>query len=171
MDAWDGYPASRDRVVKGWVDAHARNPVVLTGDVHAHWASEVLTDWNDPDSGVLGSELVTSSITSGGDGYDTPTGQHPWAAWNPNLRFWTNLRGYVRTTITPDQLTADFRCVPAVTTPDAEVFTRATFAVEDGVRGLQQTADNPLPPASPARRRLPSDQEIIDDTIREETGG
>jgi alkaline phosphatase D len=171
MDSWDGYPASRDRVVQGWLGAGVRNPVVLTGDVHAHWASDVLADWTDPTSEVLGSELITSSITSGGDGYDSATGQHPWAAWNPNLRFWTNLRGYVRTTITPDELTADFRCVPAVTTQNAEVFTRATFVVEDGVRGLQQTADNPLPARSDARQALPSDAQIIEDTIREETGG
>ncbi len=171
MDAWDGYPASRERVVRGWVDAHVRNPVVLTGDVHAHWASDVLADWTDGSSDVLGSELVTSSISSGGDGYDSATGQHPWAEWNPNLRFWTNLRGYVRTTITRDELTADFRCVPAVTVPDAEVFTRASFVIEDRVRGLQQTADNPLPARSAARRALPSDQQIIEDTIREETGG
>jgi alkaline phosphatase D len=171
MDAWDGYQASRERVVRGWVKAGVRNPVVLTGDVHAHWASDVLADWTDGDSAVLGSELVTSSITSGGDGYDSATGQHPWAAWNPNLRFWTNLRGYVSTTITPESMTADFRCVPAVTQPGAPVFTRASFTLQDGVRGLQQTADNPLPARSLARRALPGDEQVIADTVREETGG
>jgi len=171
MDAWDGYPASRDRVVKSWVDAGVRNPVVLTGDVHAHWASEIRTDNVDDQAPVVGSELVTSSISSGGNGYDAPTGQHPWAAWNPNLKFWTNLRGYVSTTITRDSLTADFRCVPVVTTPGAEVFTRATFVIEDGVRGLQRTADHPLPTRPALRSSLPSDAQIIEDTIREETGG
>ena len=174
MDAWDGYPASRQRVTQGWVDAGVRNPVVLTGDVHAHWASDLYLDYDNPGA-VVGSELVTSSITSGGNGYDSPTGQHPWAAWNPNLRFWTNLRGYVSTTITPDALTARFRCVAAVTTPGAEVFTRAEFVLDDGERGLRQTADNPLP--SPAARRsavapvtvAPSDAQIIADTVREET--
>ncbi|GAA1930138.1 alkaline phosphatase D family protein [Nocardioides lentus] len=170
MDAWDGYAASRDRVVQGWQDARVRNPVVLTGDVHAHWASEVLRDPEDGDSAVLGSELVTSSITSGGDGYDQPDGEHPWADWNPNLRFWTNLRGYVSTTITPDSLTADFRCVPRVTTPDAGVFTRRRYVIEDQVRGLQLALDDPQPPASFSARSLPSDEQIIRDTIREETG-
>jgi len=171
MDAWDGYPASRDRVVQGWVDTGVRNPVVLTGDVHACWASDVLADYADPASPVLGSELVTTSITSGGNGYDSPTGEHPWSAWNPNIRFWTNLRDYVSTTITPESLTADFRCVRQVTVPDSEVFTRTSFVIADGVRGLQQVADNPLPADSGARRRLPDDAQIIEDTIREETGG
>ncbi len=168
MDSWDGYPAARDRVMRAWRRAKVRNPLVLTGDVHAHWASDVLTDWEDPSTAV-GSELITSSVTSGGNGYDEPTGTHPWAPWNPNLKFWTNLRGYVRTTITRDSLAADFRCVPAVTTEGADVFTRRSYVVEDRVRGLQQTADNPLPASSAARRRLPSDAEIIADTIEQES--
>ena len=32
MDSWDGYVASRDRVVSAWTAAGVRNPVVLTGD-------------------------------------------------------------------------------------------------------------------------------------------
>ena len=167
MDSWDGYPASRRRVTQGWVDAGVRNPVVLTGDVHAHWASDLYVDYAEPTTPV-GSELVTSSITSGGDGYDDPDGAHPWAEWNPNLRFWTNLRGYVSTTITSAELKADFRCVPQVTQPGAEAFTRATFTIEDGVPGLQRTADNPLAAARSARR---SDEQVIADTIREETHG
>ncbi|WP_322457776.1 alkaline phosphatase D family protein [Nocardioides bizhenqiangii] len=166
MDAWDGYPATRDRVVQSWTDAGVRNPVVLTGDVHAHWASDVYADFADPSSGVVGSELVTSSISSGGDGYDEPTGTHPWAAWNPNLRFWTNLRGYVSTTITPDALTARFRCVPKVTEPGAAAFTRATFVIEDGVRGLQEEGASLRPRRT---NDAPGRDRIIRDTIREET--
>ncbi|MBM2619875.1 alkaline phosphatase D family protein [Actinoplanes sp. LDG1-06] len=145
MDSWDGYAASRDRITRGWVDAGVRNPVVLTGDVHAHWADELKLDYADPTSRTVGTELVCSSITSTGNGADVPTGQHPWAAWNPHLRFYNNQRGYVRTRITPDSLTADFRVVPYVTTPGAPVHTRATFVVEDRRPGLHQTADNPTP--------------------------
>ncbi|WP_030482495.1 alkaline phosphatase D family protein [Nocardioides aequoreus] len=168
MDAWDGYPASRDRVVSSW--AGVRNPVVLTGDVHAHWASEVLADFDDPDSQVVGSELVCSSITSGGSGYDEPTGQHPWAAYNPNLRFWTNLRGYVRTRITPETFEADFRCVPQVTQPGAAAFTRATFRLTDGRRGLEQVADNPAPLVTTLRAPR-TDAEKIADTLEAEGAG
>ena len=169
MDAWDGYPASRDRVVRSWVDAGVRNPIVLTGDVHAHWGSNVLTDWSDAASPVLGEEFVCSSITSGGNGYDQPNGTHPWAAQNPNLTFWTNLRGYVNTTITPDSLTVDYRCVPEVRSGQAEAFTRATFVVDDGVRGMRKVADNPLP-TTLARRAPRSEEQIIADTIEAETG-
>lgn len=163
MDAWDGYPASRRRITKGWVDAGVRNPIVLTGDVHAHWASDLYLDYADPERPV-GSEFICSSITSGGDGYDEPTGTHPWFAQNPNLRFWTNLRGYVRTTITPREFRADFRCVPKVSTQGAEAFTRATYVVEDGVRGMRQVASAKRSLRAP---RVPREK-IVRDTLRAE---
>lgn len=47
MDAWDGYRGSQERVAQGWVDAGVRNPVVLTGDVHTHWANELKADYAD----------------------------------------------------------------------------------------------------------------------------
>ncbi|KAJ1684755.1 hypothetical protein LUZ63_020026 [Rhynchospora breviuscula] len=164
MDAWDGYTASRDRITKGFVDAGVRNPVVLTGDVHAHWGSDLYDDYAADSPRTVGSELVTSSITSGGDGYDSPTGEHPWFPQNPNLRFWTNLRGYVNTTITPDSLSADYRVVPKVSVKDQPALTRATYAIEDRRPGLQQVSSTPVP--SPLRAATPrSDAEIIRDTI------
>src|SRR5688500_8074543 len=62
MDAWDGYAANRDRVVAGF--RHTRNTVVLTGDVHAAWAADIKERWNDPTSRTIGTELVSTSITS-----------------------------------------------------------------------------------------------------------
>ena len=165
MDAWDGYPASRQRITQGWVDAGVRNPVVLTGDVHAHWGADLRLEPGNLESPVVGSEFITSSITSGGNGYDKPDGLHPWAAWNPDLRFWTNLRGYLRTTVTSEAMTTDFRCVPVVTTPDAAAFTRATYVVEDGVPGLQEVAARPRR----TRNAVPSDEQIIADTIEAES--
>ncbi|MCA2212676.1 alkaline phosphatase D family protein [Jidongwangia harbinensis] len=165
MDSWDGYAASRDRITRGWLAAGVRNPVVLTGDVHAHWADDLKLDYADPTSRTVGTELVCSSITSGGDGTDVPTGAHSWAPWNPHLRFYNNQRGYVRTRITAGAFTADFRVVPYVTRPDAPAHTRATFVIEDRVPGLHQTADQPTP-AAPSTLRAPSS---APDTVRQET--
>ena len=166
MDSWDGYAASRDRITRGWVDAGVRNPVVLTGDVHAHWADELKLDYTDPTSRTVGTELVCSSITSTGDGADVPSGQHPWAAWNPHLRFYNNQRGYVRTTITKDAMTADFQVLPYVTRPGAAVHTRASFVIEDRVPGLQQIADNPTPGGAAALR---SGGDLGAATVRQES--
>jgi alkaline phosphatase D len=139
MDAWDGYVASRERITEGWLDAKVRNPVVLTGDVHAHWASDLKADYDDPDSKTVGAELVCTSITSTGDGTDSDPADHPYLAINPHLRFYNNQRGYVLTRIGKDEMKADFKTLPTVRTRDAEVSTKATFVIEDGVPGVKQT--------------------------------
>jgi alkaline phosphatase D len=135
-DTWDGYPASRDRVVDSWVDAGVRNPVVLTGDIHSHWAADVRRRWNDPAAPVVGTELVSSSISAGGDGSESPPQTSGLLTENPHIRFSNNRRGYVRTRITETDLTADFRVVPYVQRAGAPVETRATFVVEDRRPGL-----------------------------------
>jgi alkaline phosphatase D len=169
MDAWDGYVASRQRITQGWVDAGVRNPVVLTGDVHAHWASDLKLDYDDPTSTTVGTELVCSSITSGGDGADSIPGDHPFLQINPHLRFYNNLRGYVRTTITPGEMRADFRSLAYVQEPGAEVFTRASFAIEDGKPGLHQVDDNPTSAAIRARSASADPAQVIADTVAWET--
>lgn len=168
MDAWDGYAASRDRITRGFVDAGVRNPVVLTGDVHAHWAAELKLDYADPTSRSVGTELVCSSITSGGDGSDAPLTAHPWLPWNPHVKMQNNLRGYVRTTITPEQMTADFRVVPRVSQPGAAATTRASFVIEDRVPTLNLVADNPIAVAG-TTRRAPVGAPTGQDTIEAET--
>ncbi|MBB5784121.1 alkaline phosphatase D family protein [Nonomuraea jabiensis] len=164
QDAWDGYVASRQRITQGWVDAKVRNAVVLTGDVHAHWASDLKLDYDDPTGPSVGSELVATSISTGGDGADSDPSTHPFLAINPHLKFYNNQRGYVLTKIERDQLTADFRVVPKVQTPGAEVYTRATFVVEDRVPGVQQTYLRPLDPTLRAQQQL-----TVEETVRLET--
>ena len=72
MDGWDGYAASRDRVLGYVKQRRIANVVVLTGDVHANYAAELKADFDDPTSDTIGTELVGTSITSGGDGFDVP---------------------------------------------------------------------------------------------------
>ena len=59
------------------------------------------------------------------------------AAWNPHLKFYTGNRGYVNTRITKDAMTADFLTLDYVTTPGSPVSKKASFAIRDGVPGLQ----------------------------------
>ncbi|WP_216210390.1 alkaline phosphatase D family protein [Amycolatopsis aidingensis] len=138
MDAWDGYQGSRERVVRGWQDARVRNPVVLTGDVHTHWANELKADYADPDSPAVGTELVTTSISSGGNGADSDPSTNPNLRRNPHIKFFNAQRGYVRTRIDRHQIRADFRVLDKVTEPDAAVSTRASFLISDRRRGLTE---------------------------------
>ncbi|KNX38890.1 alkaline phosphatase D family protein [Luteipulveratus halotolerans] len=135
-DAWDGYRPERDAVANGWVAAGVRNPVVLTGDVHRHFAANVCrtSDLTDP----IGAELITSSISSTGI---RGTEGDPNISASPNVLYGKNWRGYVRATVTASSLTADFRCVDDVdktSYADVRVFTDKTFVVEDGARRLTE---------------------------------
>ena len=133
-DAWDGYVGNRDRIVAGL--GNVRNPVVLTGDVHAHWAAEVKERFEDPSSPTVATELVATSITSGGDGSETRDDTAATLADNPHIRFYNNRRGYVRTRFTAHEMRADFQVVPFVSRPGAPVQTRASFVVPDREPGL-----------------------------------
>jgi alkaline phosphatase D len=135
MDSWDGYRASRARIQQGWIDRGTRNPVVLTGDVHRAWASDLKADYNNANSATIGSELVTSSVSSSGDGDGSTT--IPDVGTNPWLKFFNNRRGYVRTTISPTQLRADFRNVAKVSEHGAAASTVKSFVIQEGQPGLQ----------------------------------
>jgi alkaline phosphatase D len=138
MDAWDGYVASRDRILGGIAERRAANPVVLTGDVHQHWAADLKADFDDPDSETLGSELVCSSITSGGDGSaGSPPANRVVFAESPHVKYNDNRRGYVRCQVDRKQWKADFRVVPYVKRPGAPVATDKSFVIEAGRPGLQ----------------------------------
>ncbi len=137
MDAWDGYAASRDRVLSGIVTRGVRNPIVLTGDVHQSYAADIKADFNDQASATIGSEFVGTSISSGGDGSDTSAGGLLQLAENPHIKFYNRQRGYVRCALIPEAWRSDFRVVPYVSEPGAPIFTRASFVVEAGSPGLQ----------------------------------
>jgi alkaline phosphatase D len=134
MDTWDGYRASRTRIQRGWVERRVRNPVVLTGDVHSSWANELKADYEDERSATIGTELVTTSVSSGGDG--TADRAVPDASTNPHLRFYSNRRGYVRTRIGRSELRADFRSLESVSERGVPATTAGSFVVLDGRPGL-----------------------------------
>src|SRR5215475_5191794 len=50
MDKWDGAVAARDRLLAAVEDARLSNLIVLTGDVHNHWAGELKKNFDDPNS-------------------------------------------------------------------------------------------------------------------------
>ncbi|WP_217132682.1 alkaline phosphatase [Streptomyces sp. AC558_RSS880] len=136
MDAWDGYRASRGRLVAGAKAAGVANWLVLTGDVHVAYAFDIKDDFDDPDSAVLGTELTCTSVASGRDGAEHPANWDTYMRANPHLRFYDGRRGYVRIELGRANARADYRIVPAVTTPGAPVSTAASFVTEAGSPGL-----------------------------------
>lgn len=145
MDAWDGYPAARQHITDFVASKNINNVIVLTGDVHASWASNLMADFNNPDAPIFGAEFVGTSITSGGDGSDVRADTEKVLADNPNIKFFNNFRGYVRCRVTPKQWRADYRVVPFVTSPGADISTRASFIFEKDQQGLKEIEVNTVP--------------------------
>ncbi|EGK13910.1 phosphodiesterase/alkaline phosphatase D [Desmospora sp. 8437] len=130
-----------------WNLAHDRvsNPVVLTGDVHANWACDLLADFDHPTSTVVGTEFVGTSISSGGDGSDFRRSARRILDHNPHIHFHNNHRGYVRCRLTPQYWQTDYRVVPYVSRPGAPILTRASFVVENGRPGISQISEISVP--------------------------
>ncbi|MCM3670948.1 alkaline phosphatase [Mesobacillus maritimus] len=145
MDSWDGYPAARERITNFVTEKNMNNLVVLTGDVHASWASNLMTDYNNPDAPIFGAEFVGTSISSGGDGSDWRADTQKTLDQNPNIKFFNNFRGYVRCRVTPQQWRADYRVLPYVKQPGADISTRASFIYEKNQDGIKEIATSTVP--------------------------
>jgi alkaline phosphatase D len=128
--------AARDRLLAAVEDARLANLIVLTGDVHNHWAGELKKNFDDLHSATLGIEFVATSIASGGDGFDTNDTFKTLFAQNPHIKFFNNQRGYVRHVVTPERWQADFQVLDKVSLRDGHVSTRKSFVVENGKSGL-----------------------------------
>ncbi|NEA17997.1 alkaline phosphatase D family protein [Streptomyces halstedii] len=136
MDCWDGYPASRQRIMDGAEAAGIENLMVLTGDVHVAYGFDLKKDFDDPASRTVGTEIVATSVTSGKDGAARPANWDNLTRANPHLRFYDGRRGYVLVGLDREKARADFRTVSAVTTPGAPVSTAGSFVTEAGNPGL-----------------------------------
>jgi alkaline phosphatase D len=133
-DNWNGYPAARARLVEQLTTRKARNPVILSGDIHAFLVNDVTARAGEPDSGVVATELVATSITSNGrpqKGYDA------WRPKNPNVHLArSDVRGYLRLSVKPERLHADLVAVDDIKRDDSPTHVLAAYDVADGKPGI-----------------------------------
>ena len=132
-DAWDGYPAARERLLDSLSSERVRNPVVLGGDVHTFYASQLKRDFDNPASPVVASEFVTTSITSESWSQERINRYLPD---NPHILLAdSRFRGYTRADVTPKRFQVDLRAMETVQRRDAPCRTLASFVVDDGIPG------------------------------------
>ena len=135
-DDWNGYPASRQRLLARIAQTKVPNPVVIGGDIHSFFANDLHLDFDDPNSPVVATEFVGTSITSDGPPYDMFTGFLPD---NPHIRFFeSRKRGYVSVNVDAKQMTTRMRVISDVADARATVSTLKTFAVENGRPGVAE---------------------------------
>jgi alkaline phosphatase D len=133
-DGWDGYPAARRRLLDYLGQRKPANPVVIGGDVHSFWVTDLKPDWDDAASPVVATEFVGTSITSQAGASRQQV--EAILGDSPHVRFVdTTRRGYVRVEATRERLRADLRAMRGVDQPRAEADTLASFVVEDGRPG------------------------------------
>jgi alkaline phosphatase D len=131
-DNWDGYVAER-QLLLDWIAQHGtRNPVVLTGDSHQAWVRNVPPDIHRFDAPPVATELMGTSVSSGGDAEgSTEIGPLPG---NPHILLRDDRRGYVRCVLTRDTWTSEFRLVPS-RARGLPASTLATAVIENGRAG------------------------------------
>lgn len=94
-DGWDGYAASRQRILDMVVNKRIENPVSIGGEIHAFYAGIVNADALDLDSPPALSEVLCTSISSGGGGDERYNETLDLFSENPFARYFENrVRGY-----------------------------------------------------------------------------
>ncbi|WP_238008992.1 alkaline phosphatase D family protein [Dactylosporangium sp. AC04546] len=137
LDQWDGYAPQRARLLQHLVAAQVRNPVVLAGDIHSTWMSELRVDPDRLEQAPVAVEFTATSISS-----DFPIAfDGPLKALNPTLNphvryFDGSRRGYLRCTVDRHAWRTDARTVDTIEVRESPVTTTASYTVESGTARL-----------------------------------
>ncbi|WP_240653089.1 alkaline phosphatase D family protein [Sphingomonas crocodyli] len=127
LDAWDGYPAARERLYASFRKAESR-PIVLSGDSHAFWVN----DLQDAEGRLVAAEFGTSSITSPSQGDmlpQLPLGQMLMQS-SPEVAFCDQkAKGYIVLTLTHDRASADYVAVSTIMAKPYDTKSIGTFDV------------------------------------------
>lgn len=151
-DAWDGYPAEKEKILNFIEDKKVSNVVFVSGDTHMSWAFEVLNDMPEKIAYQNGEEVVHAvefgvpSITSksSGEYYDTKEEMLEQEQkllqpeFNPHLKYANLLEhGYVLLEITKNEVIASFIYVPTVKKPTDEMVAYKKIRVKNGTNTLE----------------------------------
>lgn len=138
-DSWDGYPATRTRLLQALQQHPPRNTVVFGGDIHQNYVCNVVADGPDNATSpkrILASEFCGTSISSRAgttQGKLDALRQH-----NPHILLARcDERGYVLNEITPTLWRTTLRAVRNPLDGDSAVYDLARFVVQDRNPGPQ----------------------------------
>ena len=139
-DTWEGYQASRDRVLDLLETERIRDVAILSGDLHSSWAFDVARNpWSGyqgaTGEGSLAVEFLAPAISSP-PLFSSP-GRRELApflrALSPHLKFLDgDSRGYVLLDITKTEMRGEWYFVPSVLVRSAEETRAAAFVCERG---------------------------------------
>ena len=139
MDSWPGYAYERRRLLEFLRDRRVPNPVVLTGDIHTNWVNDLRVDDHKPETPVVATEFVGTSISSSGDGADKLENSEADPVREP-------VRSIFQSPARLRSLHGDARrsggaiskCSSESPSPHEPISTRASFVIEAGTPGAKQ---------------------------------
>ncbi len=139
-DGWDGYPVARDRLFESLRASQADNPIILSGDVHTFYATDLRPDFNRAVSSrnpVIATEFCGTSVTSGSRSQARTL---EYVDMNPHVKYGrSDKRGFMLIEITPAATSTIFVGLDNVRDPNTRATRLATFSVADGKPGAKRT--------------------------------
>ena len=131
LDVWEGYPVAREQFLQ---DLHefARNPVVLSGDLHTSLAANLVPAGREQPVAVeMMTGAVSSPVLESVFPDKVPNGiRDATLAQNPNIRFLDIAhRGWLAVTVTPDSCSGEWHLVDTVLSRDYKSRLAATLSV------------------------------------------
>lgn len=139
LDSWDGYQAERERVFS-LMQRQQKNLVVLAGDTHNAWASDLYDEFGRR----VGVEFATAAVSSPGLECSYPDQSAAKVAdcmmeMLPGLRYaQTSLRGYMVILANQHELRCDWRFVDTVLQHEFKAETGRSLRVLAGQKKLQE---------------------------------
>lgn len=139
-DGWDGYPAARTRLFDTLAKSRATNPVILAGDVHTFYASELRANYLRRTSSanpLLAAEFCGTSVTSS----SRPQARtEQIVGMNPHIKYGrSDKRGFMLMEITPTALITRMMGLDDVRDARSGVAALATFRVAAGHPKIERT--------------------------------
>lgn len=136
-DGWDGYAPARERLLGTVAAKKVPGVVVLGGDVHSHYVTDLKADYDATRSPVVATEFVSSSISSlSGLSMDRVRALLPF---NPHIHYArTDLRGAMAFALDRERCEASVLGVERPLDPASPVSVLARFVAEARRPGAQR---------------------------------
>ncbi|KAJ4315322.1 hypothetical protein N0V94_006018 [Neodidymelliopsis sp. IMI 364377] len=161
IDQWDGYQSNRNRTYQHLYGNQIDNTIMLAGDSHANWVSDLL--WVDPESapfaslnndvdippynqatgeGAIGVEFAVTAVSSSGfTGNIAATNTQAQKLVRDNSELMWNegyFRGYLALYLNANEARAEYYGSPTVRTRNPYDIPLANFTVKAGANHLQR---------------------------------
>ncbi len=134
-DGWDGYAASRNRLLGTVAARRVPGVVVLGGDVHSNVVADLKANFDVLGAPTVATEFCGTSITSSGLSQSRIDAARPF---NPHIHLSRgDQRGWMQFTLNADTLSVALRVVGDVSDAASAVHTAASFVVDARQPGAQ----------------------------------